>query len=538
MNRIKVDDFWSKEARETEVTKLCSESPEVVSFATTAKHHVKNDVNHYRSMETRAMRCFEHVAGPLLTKLLEFTLAHHRLLRDDEKDIPIVLDLDALYSWTGALFLMGSNPLTDLETYWNTTDPTIASLPLLTTQWTRKKWLFVYRTLKIYMPSAETPVVKGDKFLPLATTYADTIRSLFNVGSNLTFDESMVRTKGRCSWIQRMPFKPIRYGQKVFCLNCAETSLLLCYSVYTGTVDVVQMIIDQIMSLSLVHRAVLYADRFFGSVVLAKKLLMSFATPVHLVATMSTNRTNKKEPLDGLPTSDGFAQKFKASTLRGTLYRRCQQVLDSLGLSHILSVYKLMDNGTVYLIDTLSKTFNVTNISRKVREAGVWITKNFSFPEIVSLYNKYKGGTDRMDQSINFSMFDHSTRKYTVRILVWQLEVALHASWILYKLCVSHFEGVACPDFQTFKRTVAHLCIKRKCVRDFRSVEPTEGCQMPASVSLDFKTGGVQIQGKCRLCGQKGIRTCCFHCGTVLCNVPRGKSPHSCVSLFHYSHLG
>jgi hypothetical protein len=61
---------------------------------------------------------------------------------------------------------------------------------------------------------------------------AEGIRATWNVGKQVTIDESMIRYMGRAvEYIQYMPAKPIKHGIKVWALCCGVTGIMIAWRV-------------------------------------------------------------------------------------------------------------------------------------------------------------------------------------------------------------------------------------------------------------------------------------------------------------------
>ena len=98
----------------------------------------------------------------------------------------------------------------------------------------------------------------------------------YNPGKNQTVDEAMITYKGRLSYIQYLPAKPIKCGIKVWMRCDSESAYLHEYDVYLdkrrnsehGLVyDVVTKMCQSIAG----HNHHLYCDNYFSSVPLFTK---------------------------------------------------------------------------------------------------------------------------------------------------------------------------------------------------------------------------------------------------------------------------
>ena len=72
------------------------------------------------------------------------------------------------------------------------------------------------------------------KVRPLIAVLVPKFLDLYNPSQNLSPDESMLKFKGRLSFVQYMPRKPIKRGMKAFSLNESKTGSTCVWKLYTG----------------------------------------------------------------------------------------------------------------------------------------------------------------------------------------------------------------------------------------------------------------------------------------------------------------
>ncbi|GFO04588.1 PiggyBac transposable element-derived protein 4-like [Plakobranchus ocellatus] len=123
----------------------------------------------------------------------------------------------------------------------------------------------------------------------------ETFRAHFQAQRELSVDEAMVGFKGRLSFKQYMPKKPMKWGIKVWTVSDARLGYCLGYDIYTGKAsrrdphrplgfEVVDNLCQPHYSLG--HHV--YMDRFFSSVELAEHLLQN---NTYMCSTIVSNRT-------------------------------------------------------------------------------------------------------------------------------------------------------------------------------------------------------------------------------------------------------
>jgi hypothetical protein len=126
---------------------------------------------------------------------------------------------------------------------------------------------------------------KSDRLAPIRYVFERFTKQLprhFIPSENLTIDEQLVPFRGRCSFVQYMPKKPVKYGLKFWVLSDANSRYVLSIDLYTGkknnTVDknlstnVALHLIDQLHNNVKQGRCVTF-DRYFTTLTLSNALL-------------------------------------------------------------------------------------------------------------------------------------------------------------------------------------------------------------------------------------------------------------------------
>ena len=81
---------------------------------------------------------------------------------------------------------------------------------------------------------------KSDRLSPirlLLHRFAQQLPQHFILSKNMTADKQLVPFRGRCSFIQYMPNKSVKYGLKFWLLCDAETRYVLALDLYGGRKD-------------------------------------------------------------------------------------------------------------------------------------------------------------------------------------------------------------------------------------------------------------------------------------------------------------
>ncbi|CAJ1081215.1 LOW QUALITY PROTEIN: piggyBac transposable element-derived protein 3-like [Xyrichtys novacula] len=191
---------------------------------------------------------------------------------------------------------------------------------------------------------------------------------LYNTGSDVTIDEQLVPFKGRCKFRQYMPKKPAKYGLKIWMATDACTSYVWRCSIYTGRSGdarevgqgrrVVLELLEDVKGITVT------CDNFFTSFQLGQELLKK------KIALVGTIRKNKPE----LPP----------------------KLLDTKGRDVLSSVFAFTRT-TMAVSYVPKRGRNVVLISTKHRQPVIAEGPKRK-PEVITDYNRCKGGVDNLDK--------------------------------------------------------------------------------------------------------------------------------------------
>ena len=219
---------------------------------------------------------------------------------------------------------------------------------------------------------------------------------VYKPGQCLSVDEAMIKFKGRHHAKQYMPKKPIKWGFKVWMCAESDTGYALRVQVYEGKARDPARLADRqqnglgfdvVKSLTKDYQGknhIVYYDRFFSSVALARYLLTK-ETYVN-----STEMLNRK----GLPPA--------AMNLKLKKGQPCRQFLST------------DDN---VLVTVFHDKRQISHLSTGCQPG---IDANVGKPIANCDYNKHMGGVDLSDQHKSYYAVGRKARKWW-RCIVWYL---------------------------------------------------------------------------------------------------------------------
>lgn len=359
------------------------------------------------------------------------------------------------------------------------------------------------------MPRRDSPEYdKLYKVRSYLNILSSTFETHYNPTEHISIDESMIKFKGRSTFKQYMPKKPIKRGYKVW-IRANESGYISEFQIYTGKVDSTEtglgkrVVKDLTSKLGPYHKV--YFDNYFSSVELVKDLQERniYACGViqkkrkHLPK-LKPEKNLKRVESDWLATNDG--------------------------ISHC--VWK--DNKNRTTVDRLNKDGSTTTIS---------------CPEIVKDYNKHMGYVDKADGLKSYYELKRRSVKWWPRIFWHFVNVSVVNAFILYSEDLRQIEagGTGKIDLKNFKLCVAQGLIgavdrdKTDGRRKSNSKQNKYKIQVPLECRFD-KAQHMPVKGnrrRCAFCSTKSephvSRWACDTCKVGLC-LDQGRS---CFKLFH-----
>ena len=223
----------------------------------------------------------------------------------------------------------------------------------------------------------------------------------------------MVKFKGRSSFKQYLPAKPIKRGYKIWCICDSVTAYLFNCSIYLGKEDAVdsETLLGERVVLSLIgghdfKGKHLYFDKFFISLSLLEKLKL------RTIGATGTIRADRA----GIPSQ--FASKEKME--RG----ECKSIITSNSI-----VFKWMDTKHVLLALNDSQNTETVRISRRLKNRQLI---EIDCSKAIKDYNKFVCGVDGFNQRISCYLFDRKSKRNWLRLFIFFFDVSLANSHICY----------------------------------------------------------------------------------------------------------
>ncbi|KAK3887484.1 hypothetical protein Pcinc_008397 [Petrolisthes cinctipes] len=315
----------------------------------------------------------------------------------------------------GILFNMGFIKKPTLDSYWDTTHPSLDT-PWFPKHFNRNRFQLLLKFLHFNDNSQLDENSENNilfKIQPLIDHFQAAFTTYFHPDKNISLDESMIGYKGATpSLRQYLPNKHARYGIKVWCVCDVSTGYTFTFEIYEERARTPANNIRTTHStaIRLLTRASLCNighnvgfDNFFSSPSLFKDLYQRATTAT---GTVRRNRVGLPDALQGTKVLRNEVAEWRQGSL-------------------LCVKYKDGNKTPVHLISTSCSG----GFSQTTNRQG----KKVSRPNIVVEYNKIMGGVDLKDTKLYAYLPEKQTVKWTTKVAFYLFGTALLNSYIVYK---------------------------------------------------------------------------------------------------------
>ena len=361
----------------------------------------------------------------VVDRIVEFTNAYARAHIHQKKSYAMAdgtwkdTTTEEMYSFMAILLYQGWHTLPEIRDYWKTSSLYAGNYGRLMIP-SRSRFEALLCFLKIVDHTAENPADKLRKVRFLNDHMKSTCRKLFKPGQFVAIDERMVRCKGRSSFIQYLPNKPVKWGFKIFASCDSATSILCDFEVYTGQADVqgglAHNVVVRLSDGLEKQNYVIFTDNFYTSAQLADTLL---GKGIYLVGTIRSNRRGFPRLL-----KDDM-KKFEKKADRGeTRYVRDGNKL----------YQQWKDKRVVSMLSTVHKGHEHVTVARKSKADGQFQVVQINQPKCIGDYNSSMGGVDLFDQHIAAYRALRRCQKYWKSIFLDFLDVSEVNAFLMFEI--------------------------------------------------------------------------------------------------------
>lgn len=412
-----------------------------------------------------------------------------------------------MYCFIGILILSGYAPLPRRRMYWESNKDTHNIL--VADSMRRNRFEEIMRYFHVANNSELSENDKMAKVRPLIDMLNAKFLQYAPIEKEISIDESMVPYYGRHGCKQHIRGKPIRFGFKMW---IAATRLGYCLIVdpYQGRSERVETGLGRYVIKKLITKVQeeypdtvfsVYCDNFFTGLPLVSELKEK---NVFLTGTVRNNR------IENCPLKD---MKKCQKEERG--YYDYQ-----LDETNGICAVRWHDNSVVTL---LSSEHGVQPMQKAKRYSAALKSRiDIPQPYLISQYNQYMGGVDRLDANVGVYRIAMRGKKWYTPILFWLIDVAVNNATLLARQYRSDI------DTLEFRRSITRVWLQNYGNEKLQP-GPTRKIQTTVPYSVRKHNSEHMIEKavkrlRCAFCKNKTV-TACTKCGVNL---------HAkCFSLFH-----
>lgn len=301
------------------------------------------------------------------------------------------------------------------------------------------------------------PDDKMFKLRPLMNILQRNFLKNFIPKQHLDYDESMIKYYGRHSCKQYIRGKPIRFGYKVWSLNCSN-GYLINFEVYQGNGPKTNKEYERKFGKCTAPLAVMvdelpeehkqlpfrfYLDNLFTGVdILSHLKSLNYSA----TGTMRENRIPAECPLRADSkalkkkktggATGGVSKKGKNGEAKNVMKKGMKNLKrgtfeSSKCKNRNIIITKWVDNNVVTMASTIHGVNPLSNVARYCKSERKKI--KIAQPNMFTEYNKHMGGTDRMNQNIGAYRISIRGKKWYWPIFTWFIDVCIQNAWIILK---------------------------------------------------------------------------------------------------------
>lgn len=304
------------------------------------------------------------------------------------------ITIDELKVFIGVMIVSGYNNVSYKQSYWSR-DSDLHN-EMISVAISRDRFRVIERFIHFASKTAFNMHDKMWKLRPLTDRLKVNFMKNFHPEQDLSYDESMIRYFGRHGCKQFIKGKPLRFGYKVWCLNTPD-GFLINFEIYQGRNPRINPGLEKNYGkcvaplLQMIHEFPEHMNEFSYSFYFDN--LFTGVPVLDYMKKIGHNATGTIREMripHNCPLPSNHEMK---SAERGRI--------ESVILKDFnISITKWRDNKCVTVASTIYGKDPVGKATRFNREIRQRIT--LERPCSVENYNKYMGGTDRMDQNIAY----------------------------------------------------------------------------------------------------------------------------------------
>lgn len=324
--------------------------------------------------------------------------------------------------------------------------------------------------------------------------------NLYNPHRDQSVDEAMVKFRGRLSFKQYMPMKPVKHGIKVWCRADPSDGYLHEFQVYTGKTN-------GRSEAGLTHRVVMDLTRRihgYHHIITVDNYFMSPTLAVDLLNCRTYCRGTIERSRKGFPKDLLNPKSLKN---KGDF-----EIVQNKDLS--ACIWK--DKKVVSFVSTYDQTHHIDNVSRRNKD-GTQVP--VQCPPVVVAYNNTMNGVDRSDQIRTSYPTYRKTKRWWLYMFWYLFDVAISNAFVLMKQSPNHV--IKSSTGKTVSRTM--IDFRKNLAKQLIGNVRVQRKRQPQSVDPHGNGHFIRpsVKGRCRQCSKSNVRReprwICSSCKVNLC---------------------
>ncbi|XP_021362256.1 piggyBac transposable element-derived protein 4-like [Mizuhopecten yessoensis] len=402
-------------------------------------------------------------------------------------------------TFLGIIVFMSLLDLPNAKVYWSSDWMFQTSLPPIMTRLRFEKLAqyFHLNDSSINPPKGQAGHDKLHHVRPVLNTIQDTIAAQYTVHQNCAIDEAMIAYKGRLSFKQYMPAKPVKFGIKVWERADSTNGYVDQLQIYSGRagnengqreVGLAARVVTDLTRDIVGSRRHVYVDNFFSSPQLFANLLQDGIYACGTPSGISKYSVKKK---------GDFA------------------MLQSGNL--VASVW--FDNKPVTFLSTNADPTTLEEVRRKNKDGT---DRVHLAPSVVKKYGENMNAVDRADQLRMQYTCARKSYKWWKYVFFFLVDTALVNSFILMKESPNHQRKTRTGRVKHLSQLEFREILCKQLIGETRAVRKRRRVVQHDVSGLTYSHMPCKVKiNRCRQCAKSKIRKessfGCRQCGVNLC---------------------
>lgn len=408
-----------------------------------------------------------------------------KTLKTDDKWFDVTVDEMKAFILLSLIMSVVEKPT--LQSYW--TKRKILETKIFSEVMSLKRYQIIMRFLHFSNNEEANPSDKLGKIRPIIEYIENKFLKNYTPDRDISVDESLMKFRGRLSYIQFIRTKRARFGIKVFKLCESKTGYCSSFEIYTGKKTMPQGVLaseEIVMKLAapfLDKGYTIYLDNWYSSPSLYSRLLSRYT---YAVGTVKMNRKH-------MPKVDDVELK------RGEAIQK-----NSQGILFI----RWVDKKNVNTLSTLHSELDFQPTGKRVRPTKNDPSYEVCKPKLIIDYNNGMQGVDRQDQVLAYNPIMRRYSKGYHKIFFYLFDMVLFNAYVIF----SQLKNPKRYHFSDFKVAVAEQMLGTVTLPEKKGTgRPSlsnpmrlQGRHFPETIPATDKKAFPSK--KCKVCSDHGLR--------------------------------